>query len=73
MLAKPAPKYMDAPFRAPTKEGINVISAMPSYRIVWFLLKRHKVGVLITLTVIAFTYDNLIPFAARELFYLLFR
>lgn len=73
MLVKTAPKYMDVPFRTPTKEGINVISLMPSYRILWFLAKRHKVGILITLTVVAFTYDNLIPFAARELFYMLFR
>lgn len=73
MLVKSQPKFMDAPFRAPTKEGINVISLMPSYRIVWFLVKRHKVGILVFLTVIGFTYDNLIPFAARELFDLLFR
>jgi len=73
MLAKTAPKYMDTPMRAPSKEGINVISVMPSYRILWFLAKRHKVGILITLTVVGFTYDNLIPFAAREIFYALFR
>lgn len=72
MLAKTAPQYQDAPFRAPSKEGINVISLMPSYRILWFLIKRHKVGILIFLTVVGFTYDNLLPFAAKELYYTLF-
>lgn len=56
-----------------TPKGVMVISAMPSYRIVWFLMKRHKVGILATLAVVGFTYDSLLPFAARELFHLLFR
>lgn len=73
MLAKTAPQYRDMPFKAPTKEGINVISVMPSYRIIWFLLKRHKVGLLITTTVVGFTYDNLLPLGARMLFDVLFR
>lgn len=73
MLAKTAPQFQEMPFKAPTKQGINVITLMPSYRIVWFLLRRHKVGILATLAVVGFTYDNLLPFLARELFTLLFR
>ena len=73
MLAKTPPQYAEMPFKAPTKQGINVISMMPSYRILWFLLRRHKVGILATLAVVGFTYDNLLPFVARELFALLFR
>ena len=32
----------------PTKSGTMVISVMPSYRIIGFLLKRHRVGLLAT-------------------------
>lgn len=29
-----------------TREGIRVITEMPTYRIIWFVANRHRVGLL---------------------------
>lgn len=41
-------EFVQTPIQKTTPKGVMVISAMPSRRIVWFLVKRHKVGLLIT-------------------------
>jgi hypothetical protein len=38
--------YLEAPLRAPTKQGINVITEMPTRRIVGHLTYKHRVGLL---------------------------
>lgn len=50
MIAK-AMDFKATPIRATTPQGVMVISAMPSSRIIWFLMHRHRVG-LLSLTVI---------------------
>lgn len=75
MLAKPASaamRYEGMAVKPVTKQGIRVIDHMGTFRILWFVAKRHKVGLLAFLAVVGFTYDNLLPFAAREVFHLLF-
>lgn len=73
MLVQDAMKYQATPIKASKKADLMVISEMKSTKIIWYLTRKHKVGILAFLAVIGFTYDNLLPFAARELFYVLFR
>lgn len=51
-IAKPvnaAMQYEGMTMRAPTKKGIKVIDYMNTSSILWFVTKRHRVGLLITL------------------------
>ncbi len=57
--------------KLPSKQGIRIISEMSTFSILWFVAKKHRVGLLALLAVVGFTYDSLIPFAAHELFSLL--
>lgn len=43
-----AMEFVQTPIQKTTPRGVMVISAMPSRRIIWFLVKRHKVGLLIS-------------------------
>ncbi len=40
--------FVATPVHKPTREGIMVISAMPSHRIIGHLMYRHRVGLLLT-------------------------
>lgn len=66
-------RYEATGAKLPTKKGIRVISEMGTWRIMAYVANRHKVGLLAFLAIVGFTYDNLLPFLARELYALLFR
>lgn len=48
--------FMETPIKNPTKKGIMVITAMPSYRIVGYLAYRHRVGLLAFSNVLLVSY-----------------
>ncbi len=51
-LTKETPKYIDStkPSKV-TKEGVRVITEMPTSRIIWFVMSKHSSG-LKTLTIV---------------------
>lgn len=64
-------KAMDfsaTPIRPTTSKGVMVISAMPSRRIIWFLMNRHRVGLLGTSVVLLLSY-----IAYDKFFYVFFQ
>lgn len=73
MLVQDTMKYHATPVGVSKKADLMVISEMKSTKIIWYLARKHRVGILATLAIVGFTYDNLLPFAARELFHMLFR
>jgi hypothetical protein len=71
--APTAMRYEVTGSKQPTKSGLRVISVMGTWSILWYVAKRHKVGLLATAALVGFTHNNVLPFAARELFHLMFR
>ena len=52
-------EYKETPVGKTTKQGIMVIDIMPSYRIVAFLMHRHRVGLLAFMLVGYIAMDHL--------------
>lgn len=56
-MIKKEQEYIDEPkLSKTTKKGIRVISEMSTSRIIWFVMNRHRVGLLALSTVLSFSY-----------------
>lgn len=48
LAKKNSEDYIETPVRKPSKDGLMIISGMGSWRIVGFLLNRHRYGISLT-------------------------